>query len=42
VYPDAVNLPAIGVALVRSYIPELSVTDAARFVRDMREPRAVV
>jgi phosphatidylglycerol lysyltransferase len=42
VYPDAVHLPAIGVALVRSYIPELSVADAARFVRDMREPRAVV
>lgn len=42
VYPDAVNLPAIGVALVRSYIPGLSVSDAARFVRDMREPRAVV
>jgi lysylphosphatidylglycerol synthetase-like protein (DUF2156 family) len=32
-YPDPVALPAIGLALVRAYLPELSVRQAAAFVR---------
>lgn len=32
-YPDPVALPAIGIALVRAYLPELSVAQAATFVR---------
>ncbi|MFP3465271.1 bifunctional lysylphosphatidylglycerol flippase/synthetase MprF [Leifsonia sp. SIMBA_070] len=32
-YPDPVALPAIGIALVRAYLPELSVRQAATFVR---------
>lgn len=32
-YPDPVALPAIGIALVRAYLPSLSVGQAATFVR---------
>lgn len=32
-YPDAVVLPAIGLALARAYLPTLSVRQAAQFVR---------
>lgn len=32
-YPDPVALPAIGIALVRAYLPGLSVAQAATFVR---------
>lgn len=32
-YPDPVTLPAIGIALVRAYLPELSVAQAATFLR---------
>ncbi|WP_431247433.1 bifunctional lysylphosphatidylglycerol flippase/synthetase MprF [Leifsonia xyli] len=32
-YPDPVALPAIGIGLVRAYLPELSVRQAAGFVR---------
>ncbi|MDR6970472.1 DUF2156 domain-containing protein [Leifsonia shinshuensis] len=32
-YPDPVALPAIGIALVRAYLPGLSVRQAATFVR---------
>ncbi|MFF1879019.1 bifunctional lysylphosphatidylglycerol flippase/synthetase MprF [Leifsonia sp. NPDC058230] len=32
-YPDPVQLPAIGIALVRAYLPQLSVRQAARLAR---------
>jgi phosphatidylglycerol lysyltransferase len=32
-YPDPVALPAIGVALVRAYLPQLSVRQAATLAR---------
>lgn len=34
-YPDPVALPAIGVALVRAYLPQLSVRQAANLVRGL-------
>ncbi len=35
VYPSAFDLPAIGIAVTRSYLPHLSVADALKAVREM-------
>ncbi|MCF2706363.1 DUF2156 domain-containing protein [Arcanobacterium haemolyticum] len=35
VYPSALDLPAIGLAVTRSYLPHLSVGEAVRAVREM-------
>jgi lysylphosphatidylglycerol synthetase-like protein (DUF2156 family) len=37
-YPDAVALPAIGLALARAYLPSLSVRQALLFARGLGEP----
>ncbi|CAD5991154.1 bifunctional lysylphosphatidylglycerol flippase/synthetase MprF [Agreia sp. COWG] len=37
VYPDATDLPAIGAAIMRCYLPELSVLQTSRLVRDLRK-----
>lgn len=38
VYPDAVSLPGIGLALLRCYVPGLSLTQAARLAARARTP----
>lgn len=41
-YPDATALPAIGVALIRAYLPTLSLRHASRLVRGLASRPAVV
>lgn len=39
VYPEATVLPSLAVALARSYLPHLTLTQAARMAGTLREPR---
>jgi lysylphosphatidylglycerol synthetase-like protein (DUF2156 family) len=40
IYPDTTDLPAVGAAIGRCYLPQLSVLQVSRLLRDLR-PRAI-
>ncbi len=39
IYPDATQIPAIAIALVRCYIPGLTLRSAASLAAQLRRPR---